>query len=205
MQIKDLQHGDEVYAVSDGKKYPARIEMRFVEESPSKKEQLYLCISGRFPTPLKDWRGTIEKRVVLKGNKLLQNIIPTVCVADGEGFTGLEFEFIDFLVSHDLNYIEAEHLYKKPFDLSGYTTIAFQTTGVYEEKLKKLFQFDTYALKTVVVLNEDAYKKSKALADFLGIKLIGFNHVYWDVYKETGDFAEKVLFDPKLEWNDKKM
>jgi hypothetical protein len=71
---------------------------------------------------------------------------------------------------------------------------------VYGDKIKELFKFDMDCLKSVIVLNEEAYEKAKVLADFLGIKMIGFNHVYWDVFKETGDFEDKVLFDPKGVW-----
>jgi len=199
MQVKDLKHGDEVYAILGKDKYSARIEMRMVSQSPSKKEALYVCISGRTPIPLKDWQGDFQQRIKLN-NSFIKMIWSPVCIADGDHFTTLEYEFIKFLDAHDISHVAAENLYKQPFDLSKYSTIAFHTTGVYADKIKKLFQFDMDNLKTVVVLNEEAYQKAKTLADFLGIKLIGFNHVYWDVFQETGEFEDKVLFDPKGVW-----
>jgi hypothetical protein len=117
MQIKKLKHGDLVFAVLGNDKYAARIEVR-MEKSPSKKENMYVCIDGRMPIPMKDWEGVLQPRPVLTNNRFLQMIKSPVCVADGEHFQGLEFELIDFLEHHNIPHVEAENLYKKPFDLS---------------------------------------------------------------------------------------
>jgi len=55
-----FKHGDEVIATFGNKEYEARIELRMNKQSPCKKEDFYLCISGRWPSLVKDWPGTIE-------------------------------------------------------------------------------------------------------------------------------------------------
>lgn len=57
---EELKHGDEVTATFGSKTYKARVELRMVGHHPSTKEELYLCIPGRWPIPVKDWPGSIH-------------------------------------------------------------------------------------------------------------------------------------------------
>ncbi len=134
---------------------------------------------------------------------LLNSISQTVLVCDGsQFFSFIENHFIDFLKHENISFETAENLYNREFDLSLYPIIAFSTMGVFENRFKKLMDFDKKKLKTVIVLNDVAFYKTETLAKSLNIELIGFNWLYWDVFKSARDqdSYNKILFDPYKKW-----
>jgi hypothetical protein len=59
-----IKHGDSVKANILGKEYDARIEERFISQSPNKRTSKYIVIEGHFPIEYNDFLknyGTIIK------------------------------------------------------------------------------------------------------------------------------------------------
>lgn len=140
---------------------------------------------------------------IMATSDLLHLIDGNIAICDGGGISFREEQFIKFLKHINKSYTIEEDLYDsiKDFDktdhLSKYNVIAFQTTGVYEDKFKKIIEFDKSNLKCIVLLERENYRLVRDLANFLGIYVIHFSTKYWGFY-ENGEYKEKDVYEKIL-------
>ncbi len=160
------------------------------------------------------------KKVVLKElsetrfSNIITSLIPTVCVADGGIFddsfrlnslgNSWESSFINLLQHFKIKYKTQVNLYerKRLPDLSKYSTIAFATTGIRHNELKRIMNFDLSNLKTVVCLCDKSYSMIVRKAEELDINHYLFNGLLWDDYVEHGyenrEFGKDFILDDIL-------
>ncbi len=102
-----------------------------------------------------------------------------IAICDGGEIGTREQYLIHLFENEKIDFVLEEGLYKRPnVDiLKTYQTIAFSTqdSGPYASaELQRLFSFDMSNLKTLILLNRNAFRKIGEMAKKMPIKCLGF-------------------------------
>jgi hypothetical protein len=107
-----------------------------------------------------------------------QKLYHPIAICDGGTPTHIEEHLLQLFALSDIPYTPEFNLYSRnDFDLSKYGTIAFGTNDTVpylNEEMQRLFSFDKQNLKTLIVLNQNAFRKVEQLVKTLDIECIGF-------------------------------